>query len=177
METYLFDFHRVISKEVVYGVVVLSSLKSIVVPHGLERKDFSVIVQILLEAVVGVSSSQLDLDVLLVFLGIGRVYLGVFSAGEGGKEVSRQDFRVIEGDFHILEKLFGEGVAVIDAEDAFEDVQVNRDVDIFPSVVVVEFSDDLGHFLPFEEYSLRNTSIFNFLLSDEHCLVGEIVVN
>ena len=64
---------------------------------------------------------------------------------------------MVEGDFHVLVELFGKGVAVVDPEDAFEDIEVDGDVQIFPGVMIAEFSDNSGYFLSFEEDSLRDS--------------------
>ena len=62
---------------------------------------------------------------------------------------------MIEGGLHVLGEIFGEGVAVIDSEDPFKEVDVDGDVEVLPGVVVGQFSYDSGDFLPFEEDSLR----------------------
>ena len=43
--------------------------------------------------------------------------------------------------------------------------------------MIGELSDDLGHFLSFEENSLGNSCVLDFLLSDEDGFVREVVVD
>jgi hypothetical protein len=71
-----------------------------------------------------VSTSKLDLNVLLVFFRIWWVDFGVFSAGEGVEKVIGQGFGFVEGYFHVAVKFFCEGVAIVDAEDSFEEINV-----------------------------------------------------
>ena len=173
----LFDLNWVIGQEVVEGVVVASTFESGIIPDNLEGKNLAVIVDILFESIIGVSSSQFDLNVLFVFLCIRRVDFGILGSNEGIEKITRKGFRFVERAFHVLVEFFGEGITIIDSEDPFEDIQVDCNVEVFPLVVIGQFSDDLGNFLPFEEDSLRNASILNFFLGDVDGLIGEVVVD
>jgi hypothetical protein len=124
-----------------------------------------------------VSSSQLDLNVLFVLLGIRRIDFGVFGTNECLEEITWQCFRLIEGAFHIVIELFGEGIAVIDPEDAFIDVDVDCDIEILPGVVVCQLPNNLGDFLPLEEDPLRNTCVLYFLLRDVNGFIRQVVVD
>jgi hypothetical protein len=82
------------------------------------------------------SSSKSHLDVFLIFFGVWRVDLGVFSSHEILEEIGGLTFRLIELAFHVTEKAFGEGVAIIDSEYSLEEVYVDRDVEILPGIVI-----------------------------------------
>ena len=43
--------------------------------------------------------------------------------------------------------------------------------------MIRELSDDFGHFLSFEEGTLRDATVLYFFLSDEDALVREVVVD
>ena len=116
--------------------MVVAALESSVVPEQSVGQYFPIIVEVLLESIVGVSSPELDLDVLLILFGVRRVDLGVLGAREGLEQVVGQRLRVIEGCLEVCVELFGEGIAVVDAEDAFEEVDVDRNVDVLPGVVI-----------------------------------------
>jgi len=124
-----------------------------------------------------VASSEFDFDVLFVLFSVRRVDLCILCPDKCLEEVSRKGLGFIEGTLQIFVEFFCEGVTVIDPEDSFENVQVDCNVEIFPLIVVSQFSDDLGDLLPFEEDSLRNACILDFLLGDVDALVGEIVVD
>ena len=132
----LLDLNGVISHEVVEGVVVAPSLESGIKPDYLEGKHLAVVVDILFKSIVGVSSSQFDLNVLFVFLCVRRVDFGVFGSHEGLEKITWKGFRFIERTFHVLVEFLGEGVTVIYSEDPFEDIQVDCDVEILPLVVI-----------------------------------------
>ena len=144
----------------------MSSFKSIVLPDDLERKNFSIVIEVLLEPIVGMSTAQFNLNILFVFFGIWRVDLGVFGTNESLEKISGKTFRFVQWTIHIIVELFCEGIAIINSEDTFEDVEVNCDVEILPSIMVSKLSDDLGYFLPLQEHSLRDTCVLYFLLGD-----------
>lgn len=177
METHFFDFNSVIGKEVVDCKVAESSLKRRVVPQDLERQHFPVIIKVLLQAIIGMSASQFHLNVLLVLLCIWRIDLCVLGADKSLEEVVGLALGLIERHFHIAVKLLSEGITVIDPEDPLEEVDVDGDIEIFPSVVICQLSDDLWDLLPLDEDSLRNARIFNLRLSDKDGLIREIVVD
>ena len=113
------------------------------------------------------STSKLDLNVLLVLFRIWWVDFGVFSAGEGVEKVIGQGFGFVEGYFHIAVKFFCEGVAIVDAEDPFEEIYVNGDVQILPCVMVCQLSNDFRDFLSFYKDALRDAGVFHFGFSDK----------
>lgn len=78
-----------------------------------------------MKTIVGMATSKLDLNILLVLLRIRRIDLGVFGASKGLKKIMGQGFRLIERDFHIGIELFGKGIAVIDSEYSFKEVNIN----------------------------------------------------
>lgn len=123
------------------------------------------------------SASQFHLDVLLVLLRIWRVDLCVLGADESLEEVVGLALRFIEWDFHIAVKLLSEGITIIDPEDPLEEVDVDGDIEVFPSVVISQLSNDLWDFLPLDEDTLRNARILNLRLSDKDGLIREIVVD
>lgn len=73
------------------------------------------------------------------------------------EEIVRQGLWFIERNLHVCVELFSERIAVVDTENAFEEIDVDGDVEILPFIVICEFSDDFGHFLSLQKHSLRNT--------------------
>ena len=51
-------------------------------PQNLKRQNFPIIIQILLEPIVRMSTSQFDFDILFVLFGVGRIDLGIFCSDE-----------------------------------------------------------------------------------------------
>lgn len=136
METHLFDLNSIIGKEIVERKVAESSLKRRIIPQDLERQHFPVIIEVLPQAVIGMSASQFNLDVLLVLLRIWWIDLGILGADKGLEEVVGLFLRLIERHLHVAVELLGEGIAVIDPEDPLEEVDVDGDIEVFPSVVI-----------------------------------------
>jgi hypothetical protein len=89
------------------------------------------------------ASSQPNFDVLLILLRIRWIDFGVFCASEGIEEIVGKGFRLIKSYFHITVKLFREGVTVIYSKDSLKEVDIDRDVKVFPCVVVSEFTNNL----------------------------------
>jgi hypothetical protein len=118
-----------------------------------------------------VTATQLDLNILLIFFGVRRVDFGVFGSDKSLEEVIRKAFRLIERHFHVAIELLGEGITVINPENPLKKVDINGDVEIFPSIVIRQLPNHLRDLLALEEDSLRNARILNLLLSDEDSLI------
>jgi hypothetical protein len=103
------------------------------------------------------ASSQPNFDVLFILLGIRWIYFGVFCASEGIEEIIGKSFSLIKSYFHITVKLFREGVTVIYSKNSLKEVDIDRDVEVFPGVMISEFANNLWNFLSFNENSLGNS--------------------
>lgn len=112
----LLDLDGVVREVVVERVVVDLPFDGLVVPDYVEGKHLPVVLQVLVEAAVGMAASELDLEVLLVLLGVGRVDFDVFDFLGNIEIISGQLLRQGERLAHVLEKLSGVLVAVADAE-------------------------------------------------------------
>lgn len=123
------------------------------------------------------TSTQLNLDVLFVLLGVWWVDLSILDSEEGVVEVSWKLLWFIKGSLHVLIELLCEGVTVVYPEDPLEEVDVDCNVQISPGVVVSEFSNDFGNFLSFEEDSLGQAWILYLFLSDVDGLVWKVIVD
>ena len=157
MEPQLFNLNSSISKEIVESEVVESSFILIVSPQQFERKHLSVIGDVLLKTLIRMTSSKLDLNILLVLLSIWRVDFGILDPGEMIEGISWRILRFTQWTFHVLVELSGEIVAIVDSEDSLVEVDVFTQSEILPSVVIRKLTNDLGNFLPFQEDALRNT--------------------
>ena len=112
-------------------------------------------------------TSKLDLNVLLVLFCIWWVDFGIFSASECVEKVIGQGFGLVEGYFHVAVEFFCEGVAIVNAEDSFEEINVYGDVQIFPCVMVSQLSNNFRDFLSFYKDTLGDAGVFYFGFSDK----------
>jgi len=62
----LFDFDGIVGQEIVQYVIVDLAFQSLVVPGDVETEDHPVILDVLFQSIVGVSSPQFDFEILLV---------------------------------------------------------------------------------------------------------------
>lgn len=152
------------------------TLKSIILPQEFKGKDFPIIIKILFESVIRMSSSKLNLNILFVFLGIRRVYFGIFGLGEFIEEIVWFRLRLIEWCFHVGVELFGKWITVINVKDSFKNANVNSNIEIFPSVIYGKFVYSFGYFLSFQEDTLRDARVFYLGFSNVNSLVGQVVV-
>ena len=88
MDSDFFDLNGIISQEIIDCEKVNSTFEGIVVPEYSERKDPSIIIEILFKAVVRMASSEFNFNVLFVLLGVRRVDFGIFSSNELVEKVS-----------------------------------------------------------------------------------------
>lgn len=112
----LLDLDGVVREVVVERVVVDLPFDGLVVPDYIEGKHLPVVLQVLVEAAVGMAASEFDLEVLLILLGVGRVDFDVFDFLGNIEIISGQLLRQGERLAHVLVKLSGVLVAVADAE-------------------------------------------------------------
>lgn len=63
---FFFDLDGVIGQEIVEHIVVHLALEGLVVPGDVEREHHAVVVEVLLQALVGVAPAQFDLEILFV---------------------------------------------------------------------------------------------------------------
>lgn len=175
--SHFLNFNRAISQEIVKGEVVVSSFQCFIVPENFEGKHLSIIVEVLFETIIGVSSSKSDLNVFLVFFRVRWVDFCFLCFDELIEVVGGFSFRFVEGMLHVVIKLFGELIAIIDSEDSLEEFDISGNVEVPPCVGICEFSNDLRNLLSFEEDALRDATVFDFGLGDEDSVVHEIVVD
>jgi hypothetical protein len=177
LSTLLFDLNTIVSEEVVDGEEVYSTLKCIVLPKRIKRQHFPIVVEILGEATVGVSASELNLKVFLVLLCVWWVDLHILLINEAFERVGWFWFGVIELVTNIFIEFLGKLVAVVHSEDALIKVDVLAQLEILPSIVVVEETDFLWNLLSLDEDALWNAAVFDSRLQNQYGLIREVVVN
>lgn len=123
------------------------------------------------------SSSQFNLNVLLVFLCVRRIDFCVFCSYECLKQIVGKSLGLVERYFHIAIEFFSERIAIIDSENSLEEIDIDCNVEIFPCVVVSKLSNDFRYFLSFQKDSLRNTWILDLLFSDINGFIRKIVID
>ena len=90
------------------------------------------------------TSSQSDLNVLLVLLGIGWVDFSVPCSDKLVEQVGWLRFGGVKLDLHVVVELLSERVAIVDVEDSVVEINVDSHVQISPGVVVRKFADNSG---------------------------------
>jgi hypothetical protein len=91
-----------------------------------------------------------------------------------GKVVVGSDLRCAELDALLSVEATGELITVADAEDAAVDVQVLRDVEVPPGVVLRLVFED-WELVALEEDALRDTGVLDARLNNVECVVLEVV--
>ena len=88
MDSDLLDLNCIVGQEIVDCEKVNSTFEGIVAPEYSERKDSSIVIEILFQPVVRMATSEFNFDVLFVFLGVRRVDFGIFGSNELIEKVS-----------------------------------------------------------------------------------------
>jgi hypothetical protein len=101
-----------------------------------------------------VTTSEFDLEILFIFFGVRRIDLEIFFLFVVYEGVLEFLFGGVKGFAHVLVELTSEFVAIVDTEYSFEEVDVICDIEIFPCVVVLKLTNDLGDLLTLDEDSL-----------------------
>lgn len=126
----LLDFNSIISKEEIEGIQLHTSFKGSVIPDDVKTEDFSVVFKILLQAIVGMPTLELDFEIFLVFFSVRRRDLEVLNSHQVFEVVARLRFRVVEGDTLVVVEFLGEIVTVGNSENSFTDVDVGSKVEV-----------------------------------------------
>lgn len=95
------------------------------------------------------ATSQPDLNVLFVLLGVWRVDFNLLSPSELVEEVRRFWLRFIQRSLHIVVELFCEWIAVVYMEYSVIEVNVDPYIQISPCVVIGQLTNNSRDFLPF----------------------------
>lgn len=123
------------------------------------------------------ASSQSHFNILFILFGIRGINFRILRLDELIEIVSRGWLRISEGHSHVMVELFGKGIAIIDSKNAFEEADVHGKIEVLPCVMVCQLSDDLGHLLPLQEHSLRDSTVFDFGFRDEDGLVRQVIID
>ena len=173
----LLHLDSVISQEIVHFVEVNPSAKSPIIPHNIKTEHMPIVLQVLLESSVGVSSAELLLVVLLVLLEVRWVDFEVFDALVVVEVVTRDVLSGVELEALLLEEGSGELIAVGDSEGSLEEGNVGGEVEVSPVEVVSLGSDDLWDLLTLDEDALGDSGVHNPWLVDMDGVVAEVVVD
>ena len=111
-----FDFDSAVSQVIVQCEIVVASFKRIIMPNQLKRKNFAVVIKVLLEPIVWMSSSKPNFDVLFIFFGIRRINFSFFGSHELFKVISWSRLWGGKRESHIVVKFFGKIIGVINSE-------------------------------------------------------------
>lgn len=162
----LLHLNSVVSQEEVQSEVILLTLNRLVIPQNLERQHLPIVLNILIETTVRMATTELDLKVLLILLGVGRVDLDVFHGFLGVEQIVRHWFRQPEWLAHILEELPSELVAINHPENPLVEIDVLAQMEISPFVMLVRLAQLLRDPLTLYEQPLGNTAIRDAGFSD-----------
>lgn len=123
------------------------------------------------------SSSKFNLNILFVLFSIWWIYFCIFSSCELLEIISRSRFRLIKCYSHIVIKLTGKRITVINSENSLKYLKIGWKIKIKPSIMISQLSDYFWYFLSFEENSLRDTTILYFRFCYKNSLIRKIVIN
>ena len=183
-------FDGVIREEIVEDKEIDLSFQSLIIPKNPEREHLAIIIQILLQAGIGVSPSEFNFEVLLVFLGVRWRNLHVFQRLVELVVVQGHWFAGVQRDVHIQVEPLCEFIAIRYPEMPFEEIHIYCEIQILkkkkiklfkiikiilklspppppPNLPTIELLDSQfsGNALPFNENSLRDLRIFHWRLS------------
>lgn len=175
MHYFFFDFDGVISQEVVQDIVIDLAFQGLVVPGDIEGEHDAVVRDVLLQTVVGMSSSEFDFKILFIFLGIRRVDFQILLSFIHLKIIAWQRLSSGHRLLHVFIEFSGEIVAVVDTEHAFEETDVLLHAEILPEVVVGA-TDFLGHALTVDEDALSDARVDHARLGKMDGVVIQIIV-
>jgi len=124
------DFDSIISQEEVHSVELKTTFKSSIVPDGIKRKDFSVVLEVFGQSTIGVTTLKLNFEIFLVLLGIRRRDLEVLNGGIIVEIVRRSSFRSIKGNTIFFIENSGEVITVENSENSSINMEVNTKINI-----------------------------------------------
>lgn len=172
----LLHLNSSVGQEVVEDVVLITTIVGLVLPEDVEAKHLSVVVEERLEVLVGSSTLEKHLDVVL-HLGLIWRSLLVVDHGPGlGEEVLGVALWSVELDALVGEETLGEVVTVDHSEDPLVDVEVDANVQVLPSVVLGVIIW-IWQLVSLQEDALGDTSVLNSWLDDVDGVIVQVVVD
>ena len=122
------------------------------------------------------SPSELNFEVLLVFLGVRWGNLHVFQRLVEFVVVQGHFLGVVQLDAHVAIEPAGKFIAIRNSEIPLKEIYIDSEIEILP---IVEFlqADFLGNALSLDKDALGYLRIFYGGLGDMEGVVGEIVID
>jgi hypothetical protein len=171
------DFHIIIRQEVINRKQIHATLERIILPQSIKRQHLPIIIQILGESPIGMPTSQLHLNILLILLRIRRINPQILLLNIMLERILGLGLRIIELLTHILVKLPGELITVIDMEYPLIEVDVLPHLKILPDKMLIEIPNPLRYFLSLDEQPLGYARILHSGLDNQYGLIGQVVIN
>ena len=131
----LLNLYRVVAKEEVEGVELVTTIVSHILPQDLEAEDTAVIVKEALEATVGSATLQLNLDIVLELSLVGRSLFHIDHAAGMLERIVRVVLSLSNVSTFITIVAASELVAIDDTEDTSVDIEVHAESEIRPVIV------------------------------------------
>lgn len=123
------------------------------------------------------AATQSNFNILFILFGIRWIDFCIFGSDKFIKIISWGRFWLFQFDSHISIELLCKIITIVYSENSFEDFEIHWKIEIFPCVMIIKLSYNSGHFLPFQENSLRNSTVLDFRFSDENSLIWQIIVD
>ena len=171
----LLNLHRVVTEEEVESVELVATVVGSILPQDLEGEDATVIVKEALEATVGSTTLQLNLDIVLELSLVGRSLFHIDHAASMLEWVVRVVFGSANVGTFVGVVAASEFVAINDAEDTAVDIEVHAESEIRP--VIVTGAIGLGKLRTLEEDALRDSRVCYTRLNDVEGVVLHVEVD
>ena len=171
----LLNLYRVVAKEKVEGVELVTTIVSHILPQDLEAEDTAVIVKEALEATVRSATLQLNLDIVLELSLVGRSLFHIDHAAGMLERIVRVVLSLSNVSTFITIVATSELVAIDDTEDTSVDIEVHAESEIRP--VIVTRAIRLGKLSALEENSLRDSRVWDTRLNDVEGVILHVEVD
>lgn len=123
------------------------------------------------------TATQSNFDILFILFSVRWIDFCIFSSDKFIKIISWGRLWLFQLDTHISIELLGKIITIVDSKNSFEDFEIHWKIKIFPCVMIIKLSYNSGHFLPFQENSLWNSTVLNFRFCYENSLIWQIIVD
>lgn len=173
----LFDLDLSVGEVVVKNIVLVATVVGSVLPQDVEAEHLPVVVEEALESFVWSASLKHDLDVVLN-LSLVRWGLLIINHCSGvGEQVVWICLRGIKWASFLLEESLSEIITVNNSENSAINVEISRQIEIAPAVVLVFWVFWEWELVSLQENSLWDTGVLNLWLNDVDGIVLEVIVD
>ena len=171
----LLNLYRIVTEEEVECVELVTTIVCCVLPQDLEGEDTAVIVKEALEATVGSTTLQFDLDIVLKLSLVGRCLFHI----DHGASMLEWVIRVVLSWANVLTLVrvvaTSEFIAINNVEDTSVDIDVHAKAEIRP--VIVTGAIGLGKLSALKENTLRDARIWHTRLNDVEGVILHVEVD